>query len=364
MWHAVPSKPLFGQVGTRMGDAPHLPAEIREQPEALRRLLAAEGDHIHDLAAQWRAHGDLTGVMLAARGSSDNVARYGQYVLGIYNRMVVALAAPSIFSRYRRPLRLEGFLIGAISQSGRSPDVVSVVREGTAQRRPTFAITNDAASPVAAAADAVIALRAGREQSVAATKTYTCSLGAVALVSAALSGDAARAQALAAVPQRMAEAISETDEQVPEWLTDAPACAVVGRGFNYATAFEIALKLKELTGMAAEPYSSADFLHGPVAALGGGMPVILVAPSGEVSDDVAALATVAREHRARLVIVSEDEALLASADLALPLPGGTPEWLSPLVAVIPGQILAWRLAEARGLDVDRPAGLRKVTETR
>lgn len=347
-----------------MGDGPHLPAEIREQPEALRRLLAAEGDHVRDVAARWRARGDVTGMVLAARGSSDNVARYAQYVFGVYNRMVVALAAPSIFSRYRRPPRLDGLLVGAISQSGQSPDVVSVVNEGKRQSRPTVAITNDGASPLAAAADAVVALRAGPERSVAATKTYTSSLGAVALASAALADDAARAKALAATPDGMAEAIGEAGAPVPPWLADAPACAVVGRGFNYATAFEIALKLKELTGTAAEPYSSADFLHGPVAAVGRGMPVILVAPSGVVAEDVAALVSVIRDHHARLVVISDDEALLASADLALALPRGTPEWLSPLVAVIPGQLLAWRLTEARGLDVDRPAGLRKITETR
>lgn len=347
-----------------MSDAPHLPAEIREQPEVLRRLLAAEGDHVRGVAAQWRARGDVTAMVLAARGSSDNVARYGQYVFGVHNRMVVALAAPSVFSRYGRPPRLDGMLVGAISQSGRSPDVVSVVREGARQGRPTFAITNEGASPLAAAADVVVALRAGPERSIAATKTYTSSLGAVALMSAALAGDAARARALATVPDRMAEAIGGAGEQVPGWLADAPACAVVGRGFNYATAFEIALKLKELAGVAAEPYSSADFLHGPAAAVGRGVPVILVAPSGVVAEDVAALVPVVRDHHARLAVISDDESLLASADLALALPRGTPEWLSPLVAVVPGQLLALRLAEERGLDVDRPAGLRKVTETR
>lgn len=348
-----------------MTAAPRLASEIGEQPQALRRLLAAESGPVDELTAAWRAAGDLRGVMLAARGSSDNAARYGQYVLGAHNRLPVALAAPSLFSRYGRPPRLDGLLVGAISQSGRSPDVVEVVTEAKRQRRPTVAVTNEPSSPLAAEADAVVALHAGEERAVAATKTYTASLAALALLSVGLAGDCTRARQLAAVADRLEEAVATSTRQVevPDWLAGAPTCPVIARGFNYATAFEVALKLKELTGIAAAPYSSADFLHGPVASVRAGTPAVVIVPSGAVFDDVAAVAGRLRGHGARLAVVSDDERMLAAADLPMPLPAGVPEWLSPLVAVVPGQVLAWRLAEARGRDVDRPAGLDKITGT-
>lgn len=342
-----------------------LESEIREQPAALRRLLEREPDRIRDHAARWEARGDVTGVLLAARGTSDNVARYAQYVLGAHNGLHVGLATPSLFTRYRRPPRLDGLLVGAISQSGRSPDVVGVLQEANGQGRPTFAITNDPESPLAIEADATIDLHAGPERSVAATKTYTTSLAGIAALSVAMDGGR-RADELEAVVGQVEASVDRAMEAVvpPDWLVEAPACAVVGRGFNYATAFESALKIKELTGIAAEAYSSADLLHGPIAAVRPGVPAVLVAPSGVVADDLVEVAHRLRDRPAKLVVISDDPATLALGDLQLPLPRDVPEWLSPLTAVVPGQVLAWRLAVARGMDADQPVGLQKVTETR
>jgi glutamine---fructose-6-phosphate transaminase (isomerizing) len=344
----------------------HLEREIAEQPAALRRFLAAEEDTVRRLAAKLRGD-DLKMLMLAARGSSDNAARYAQYVFGAYNALPVALAAPSLFTRYRRPPRLDAAAVIAVSQSGRSPDVVGVLAEANTQQRPTVAVTNDGRSDLAAEADTVVELHAGDERSVAATKTYLTSLAALALLSVELDDHpGTRADDLAAVPETVGRVIAgtSTDLEIPQWLETAPACAVIGRGFNYATAFETALKIKELTGVIAQPYSSADFLHGPVAAVGDNFPVILVAPTGAVSDDMAELVAPLRERRARLAVISDNHDLLARADLPVPLPAGVSEWVSPLVAVVPGQVLAWRLAETLHLDVDRPRGLRKITETR
>jgi glutamine---fructose-6-phosphate transaminase (isomerizing) len=340
-----------------------LETELGDQPDALQRLLDAERERVDELARGWRSRGDVHGVLLAARGSSDNAARYAQYVLGARNALQVALATPSLFSRYHRTPRLTGLLVGAISQSGRSPDVVAVLAEAKRQGRPTVAVTNDAGAPLALEADAVIELHAGAERSVAATKTYTASLGAVALVSTSL--DEGTAGELEAVPGQLRSAIDRSiaETHVPDWLADVGVVTVIGRGYNYATAFEVALKIKELTGIAAEPYSSADFLHGPVAAASWRTPVVLIAPSGVVTGDVIAIADRLRDRGARLVVISDDETALARADLPLPLPTGVPEWLSPFTAVVPGQVLAWRLADIRGLDVDRPPGLQKVTET-
>jgi glutamine---fructose-6-phosphate transaminase (isomerizing) len=343
----------------------HLEAEIREQPEAVRRLLDTERGHVADLADRWRSRGDVHNVVLVARGSSDNAARYGQYVLGARDQLQVGLATPSLFSRYRHPPRLTGALVGAISQSGHSPDVIAVVEEAKRQGRPTVALTNDVDSPLAAAADAVIGLHAGTERSVAATKTYTCSLAAIALVSVCLA-DGDGAEELDRLPDQLHAAITTAIEQVtvPDWLVDATTLTVIGRGFNYATAFEAALKLKELTGIAAEPYSSADFLHGPVAAANWRTPAVLLAPSGVVATDVLAIAGRLRERGAKLVVVADGPVALEGADLPLALPPDVPEWLSPVTAVVPAQVLAWRIAQRRGLDVDQPLGLQKVTRTR
>lgn len=342
-----------------------LEQEIAEQPDAVRRVLTTQRARLQRIADAWGARDDVNGVLLAARGTSDNAARYAQYVLGAHNRLQVALATPSLFTRYQAPPRLDGLVVGAISQSGRSPDVVDVVGEANRQGRPTFALTNDVDSPLAREADEVVDLSAGPERSVAATKTYTTSLAAIAALSVALDGDAARAAQLDAVADHVADSVELAlhHVEVPDWLLEARACAVVGRGYNYATAFEIALKVKELTGIAAEPYSSADLLHGPIAAVRVGVPAIVVAPSGVVQGDVLEVAARLREQDVRLVVVSDDPAALALADLPLPLPTGVEEWLSPIPAVIAGQVLGWRIAAARGLDVDRPAGLQKVTET-
>ncbi|MBC7314958.1 MAG: SIS domain-containing protein, partial [Chloroflexi bacterium] len=142
------------------------------------------------------------------------------------------------------------------------------------------------------------------------------------------------------------------------------SCAVVGRGFNYATAFEVALKVKELTYVSAQPYSSADFMHGPVAIVGRDYPVIAIAPSGRVYDDLAALVAELKRREAELVIISDREDLARQAQVPLILPAALPEWLSPITAVIPGQLLAYHLALTKGLDPEQPRGLRKVTETR
>jgi glutamine---fructose-6-phosphate transaminase (isomerizing) len=140
-------------------------------------------------------------------------------------------------------------------------------------------------------------------------------------------------------------------------------CVVIGRGYNYATACEVALKIKELTRIVAEPYSSADFRHGPIAMVGNGFPVLIVAPTDTVSDDIRILVDELKQLGSELLLISEDESLLNQAHLAMPLPSGLPEWLTPLVAVLPGQLFSLALAQAKGLNPDQPKGLKKVTET-
>ena len=342
----------------------YLEQEILEQPGVLERLLERERGTVEAVARAIRERAPRF-VVLAARGSSDNAARYGQYLLGAVNGLPVALATPSLFTLYRRPPRLADALVIAVSQSGQSPDIVAVVEEGRRQGALTLAVTNDPASPLARAAEGVIPLHAGAERSVAATKTYTASLLALGMLSAALAGDEEMFAALRTVPGAIRQVVSSAPTvcRASERYRYMEACVVVSRGYNYATAYEIALKLKELTYVLAEPYSSADFQHGPVALVEKGFPVIAVVPEGAVTAEMVDFLRRLREREAELVVISAREEALSLAQTPLPLPGGIPEWLSPMVAVVPGQLFALGLTQARGLDPDQPRGLQKVTRT-
>ncbi|HEY43197.1 MAG TPA: SIS domain-containing protein [Anaerolineae bacterium] len=340
-----------------------LEREIHEQPQVLKNLIENESSHVEHVAQEIRGGFDY--VIIAARGTSDNAARYAQYLLGAHNQIPVALATPSLFTLYRKPPLLKSALVMGISQSGQSPDIVSVVEEAKRQGQPTLAITNDPESPLGSNADHVIQLHTGREKSVAATKTYTASLCALALLSAHLnSNDEALAQ-LKELPMRMGEVIERTSTLLPrvERYRYMEHCTVIGRGFNYATAFEISLKITELTQTVAEPYSSADFLHGPIAMVTKGFPVIVISPRGSVLEDMRALVVRLGELNPELIMISDEPDLLGQANLSFPLPSGLPEWLTPMVSVVPGQLFSLALARDRGLDPDQPEGLTKVTET-
>jgi len=338
-------------------------AEIAEQPAALTRLADRETASIERIAAALRSR-PAQYVVIAARGSSDNAARYAQHVFGLLCGLPVALATPSLLTLYDAPLRLTGALVIGISQSGASPDVVRVIAEGAAQGCPTLAITNDPDSDLAHAAGEVIALHAGPERSVAATKTYTSSLFAIALLVAALATDEAAMAGVRAVPDAVARQLARGADAEALALAAAAwdRCAVVGRGANYATAFEAALKIKELTGIVAEPYSPADLMHGPIAVVRGGFPLLAFAPSGPTMEGMHELARAARARGASVAIASDLPDITAHGEPLLGLEPG-PDWLSPLVAVVPTQILAVAIAERRGIDVDRPFGLEKVTLT-
>ncbi len=340
-----------------------LKSEIEEQPAVLLDLLHHESAAMKKIARS--ISGNFEYILIAARGTSDNAARYAQYLLGAHNQVQVALATPSLFSIYKTPPNLSHSLIIGISQSGQSPDIVSVLAEGKKQSRPTIAITNDDTSPLAKQADFIIPLHAHEERAVAATKTYTSSLAALAMLSCALEDSPAHWQELDGVPEAIQNTIQLVQPAIrrTERYRYMGHCAVLGRGYNYATAFEVALKIKELTRVVAEPYSSADFRHGPIATVSQGFPVILVAPRGSISPDMNELFEQLRRLKAELVVISDDTALLQGAQLPLGITAGVPEWLSPLVAVIPGQLFALNLAIARGLDPDQPPGLSKVTET-
>jgi glucosamine--fructose-6-phosphate aminotransferase (isomerizing) len=229
----------------------------------------------------------------------------------------------------------------------------------------TVAVTNAPRSPLAEQSDHVLALGAGEERAVAATKTYTAELAALALLSVELADDD-RIDALLRLPDAMRRTLDMEEaimRAAPRYVY-ADECVVLARGYNYATAYELALKLKELTYMVAESYSSADFRHGPVAIVERGFPVIAIAPQGAVYRDMVALMGELAGRRAELIAISDGDEALTLARTPLRLPVTLEEWLSPFVTIIPGQLLALHLTLAKDLDPDRPRGLTKVTETR
>jgi glucosamine--fructose-6-phosphate aminotransferase (isomerizing) len=342
-----------------------LESELREQPAALATLLDSEADRAREVAQAFHRD-DIRYIVIASRGSSSNAARYAQYLLGRANRVPVMFATPSLYTIYEQPPRLDGAIVVGISQSGASPDVASVLAEARRQGRPTIALTNDAASPLAQQADALLPLDAGEERAVAATKTYLNSLGAIALLFAAISEDEVALDELKAMPEILEQQITLSLETAPplDEYREAVGATVVARGVNYGTAFEIALKIRELSGLVVEAYSPADLMHGPIAAIQPGWPVIVVAPTGPARPSVEELAVPLKERGARVIAVSDVSAVLRRAQTKLPLVPRVPEWLSPMTAVIPGQVTAMRLAQLRGLDIDSPPGLRKVTLTR
>jgi len=339
--------------------------EIFQQPDVLRGLLASQSAVI-DEAAAWLRRQAPSYLYIAGRGTSHHVALYAGYLWGIVNRLPVAMAAPSIFGPYASPPLLEHGAVVGISQSGQSPDIVGVLTEARRQQRPTLAIVNDTTSPLARAADAVLDIRAGNEQEVAATKTYTASLMAVAMLSAALSDDARARDQLAAVPDLVEQALLLEDAVIAaaERMSALERCVVVGRGYNYATTHECSLKLKELAYVVAERYSAADFRHGPIAMVARDFPVVAVAVRGPVCADLTSLLDRLRNDLgAELMVISNDSAALAHATHPLQLPADLPEWLNPIVTAIPCQLFAFHLTRAKGIDPHAPRGLQKVTRT-
>ncbi len=341
-------------------------SEIFEQPQVLASLLDSQMENVRQIAAALGSQAILY-AFLAARGTSDNAGRYANYLWGAINRLPIALATPSLFTLYERPPRLDGALVLGVSQSGQSPDIVRVLEEGRRQGRPTLAITNAADSPLAQAADFVIDVRAGQEKAVAATKTYTAELMAIAMLSAALHGDAQLVEQLHKVPDWVRQSLELEDHlaRMAERYRYMQRCVVIGRGYNYATAFEWSLKLKELTYVVAEPYSSADFLHGPIAMVDQGFPVMAVAPQGPVYEDLLALLERLRhEQAAELLVISDGEQALSLAQSPVNLPAGIPEWLTPLVGIVPAQLFSYYLAVVKGYDTETPRSIQKVTRTR
>lgn len=340
----------------------YLKSEIEQQPKVIQRLLS-EGMEATQTVADAIKDFDPTFVCIAARGTSDNAARYAQYLLGNALGMPVMLATPSLHTIYETPPNLSKALVIGISQSGKAEDVRTVLQDANEQGALTLAITNFDDSPMAQTAQHHLPLLAEEEFSVAATKTYTAQLTVVAMLTTLLADDN-RMDDLQTLPAIVQQTLKHTDT-IEGWADRyryMEQFIVLGRGFNYSTAFEISLKVKELTYISSEGYSEADFRHGPIAVVNNGLPVMLVAPKGKVFSQMSDMLDKLIERKAEMLIISNDNDLLQKGTQQLPIPT-VPEWLSPIVSVIPGQVFAMQQAIARNLEVDKPRGLSKVTIT-
>jgi glucosamine--fructose-6-phosphate aminotransferase (isomerizing) len=344
----------------------YIEQEIQAQPDVLQDLLTDEADNIAAIASAIKAYNPRT-IHIAARGTSDNAARYAQYLFGIRWNKVVSLATPSVHTLYGSAPDMTGALVVGISQSGASDDIRKVLEDAKAQGAMTLAITNKPESALADVADHTIHVRAGDEISVAATKTYTAQLAAIAMLFVELDGTDEDRALLADLPEWVGQTLEMATVGVPKWVERyryMSQYAVIGRGYNYATAFEISLKVKELCYITGESYSEADFLHGPIALVEDGFPVVLVMPAGAAFERGMGLLRELQKRDAETLVISNRVEVESLATQVMRIAPDIPEWLSPIAAVIPGQVFAMNLASARSLSLDNPRGLKKVTITR
>jgi glucosamine--fructose-6-phosphate aminotransferase (isomerizing) len=340
--------------------------EIREQPEALDRLLQ-QVDEFEKVAGFIRERGATT-IRMVGHGSSDNAASYGVYAFGLLPAWTALRDSISLTVYYGAELDMSGCTALALSQSGRTPDVVQYIERARRGGAFTVAITNDPDSELAGAAEAVLPLCAGAERAVAATKTYVNQVAALGLLAAHAAGEGRRfAGELRATVALMAELIPDLERRITQVAIPfafAGRMFVIGRGAEFATAREIALKLLETCRVAAEPLTATDLAHGPVAALDPLFPVWTIASQDQTLPAVLDAATRAREAGATVIASGSAAEAVVGADYSLPVPLPPSPLLAPLLSVLPGQLFAWALARTKGLDPDEPRGLSKVTLAR
>jgi glucosamine--fructose-6-phosphate aminotransferase (isomerizing) len=335
--------------------------EILEQPAVLRRTIESEREKVTRIGDFIRQK-DIDLIVLAARGSSDNAALFGRYLLEITTGIPVSLSAPSVFTLYNVKLRLNRALVIGVSQSGEGVDINLVLERAKAAGAFTIGITNEANSSMARLADETLLIHAGREKSVAATKTYTGQMLHFYMLASAIGNQRIQYQQIPELAEKALELRSEV-EQVVQRYAFMENCVVVGRGMNYGNSYELALKLMETCYVVAERFSSADFFHGPLAIIERRFPVILFAPAGVTQAGSIDLLKRLRELHADCLLITNSEEIAKLSSNSLRLSAEMDENLTPIPFVIPAQLFAAYLAEAKGLDPDAPRSLTKVTKT-
>ena len=332
--------------------------EILEIPAAVARLLDQGGPAIREAAAAARQL-DPAFIATVARGSSDQACSFLKYAFEIARGLPVASIGPSVASIYKAPLKLNGALCIAVSQSGQSPDIVEMARAAGAGGALTLAVTNDAASPLARAAGRVLALHAGPELSVAATKTFVTSAVAGLSLLAEWSDDPALRTALSDLPGHFERAANCDWSALADRLVTTESLYTLGRGPGFAMSGEAALKFKETCRIHAENFSSAEVLHGPVSIVGQGFPVLAFAAGDAAEGAVVEIADEMASKGAEVFVTS----VRARHASALPAVRTGHPLTDPVALIVSFYAMVERVAVARGIDPDRPRHLRKVTET-
>jgi glucosamine--fructose-6-phosphate aminotransferase (isomerizing) len=337
--------------------------EIAEQPSALERTIQQERDKVARLGAHLRAC-DVDLIVLVARGSSDNAALFGRYLLELTTGIPVSLAAPSVYTLYGAKLKLNRALVIGVSQSGEGEDINRVLDMARAGGAYTVGITNEPSSSMVGLVDETLLMHGGRERSVAATKTFTGQMMLFYMLAAALS-DAGSDLRYEAIPNYVAGALDhlEAIRQLVERYVFMENCVVVGRGLLYANAYEMALKLMETCYVVAERFSSADFLHGPLAIVERHFPIILFSQPGATRRGVKELMQRLSELRADKLIITDDAELAKMSTRSIAMSAEISELLAPIPYMVPAQLFAALLADAKGLNPDTPRSLSKVTRT-
>ncbi|MFN2501861.1 MAG: SIS domain-containing protein [Pyrinomonadaceae bacterium] len=335
--------------------------EIAEQPDVLERTIAAESTKIRGLGDLLRQK-DIDLIVLVARGSSDNASLFGRYLLEVTTGIPVSLSAPSVFTLYKAKLRLKRAVVIGVSQSGEGDDINQVLEQAKGSDAFTLAVTNEAASTMAGIADETLLIHAGRERSVAATKTYTGQMLNFYMLAAALGDRRLDYKLIPSFTQAALELQPQINELVQRYVF-MENCVVVGRGMNYGNSYELALKLMETCYVVAERFSSADFFHGPLAIVERRFPVILFAPTGVTKKSSIDLLNDLRDLHADSLAITNDPEIAALSSRHLMMPSDIDEFLSPIPFIIPGQLFAALLSEAKGLNPDAPRSLSKVTKT-
>lgn len=335
--------------------------EISEQPEVLERTIAAEREKLVKIGDYLRQK-DIDLIVLVARGSSDNASLFGRYLLEVTTGIPVSLAAPSVYTLYNAKMRLKRAVVVGVSQSGEGDDINHVLESAKDNGAFTLAITNEAESTMARIADDTLLIHAGREKSVAATKTYTGQMLHFYMLASVVGDKRIDYNKIPDFTSNALELKVEVEELVQRYAF-MENCVVVGRGMNYGNSYELALKLMETCYVIAERFSSADFFHGPLAVVERRFPVILFAPTGVTKKSNVDLIHRLNELNADSLSITNDDEVAGLSSRSIRMSADLDEFLSPIPFIIPAQLFAAYLAEAKGLNPDAPRSLAKVTKT-
>jgi glucosamine--fructose-6-phosphate aminotransferase (isomerizing) len=339
--------------------------EIFEQPEAIERCYKNNFVVIQKIVEVIKKK-DIKLIFIAARGTSDHAAVYGRYVFELLLGIPVGLAAPSIFTIYKKSMNFENALVIAISQSGEAADAIEVLRNANKQGSMTLGITNYEDSPIALEADFHLFCSAGIEKSLAATKTFITQMFLLAALAAHWSNDKEMLESIKKLPEKIKEVLKTSDafEKKVERYRFMKECFVLARGVNYSISLEAALKMQETSYVRAKAFATSDFRHGPIAMIEGDIPVILFAPNGPLMNDLKNMIKLLKEYKIELIVVSNVNEILDCGDVSFRIPDTKNDMISSFYNVVVAQMFACKLSILKGLNPDEPRMLKKVTITK